>query len=308
MPWVRDTLFALLAVICVAATPTESDAEPLRAKFLGVTTILFDDGETAIMTDGFFSRPAFAEAFFLPIAPNQARIDNALAKAGVTRLAAVMTAHSHIDHAMDAPIVAAKTGAVLIGSESTANIARGLDFSEDRLRVIKGGETFTFGRFKITAIKSPHTTPGLPKGEIDKPLRPPTPIFNYKEGGSYSFLIEHDGQGILVNPSTNFAPGLLQGRKADVVFLGIATLGTRSDTFAKDYWREVVETTGAKLVIPIHWDNFFKPLDEPLQPFPLPVDDFEKSKEMLRTLAEADEVTVQMPRPFETIDLTAARP
>ena len=93
-----------------------------------------------------------------------------------------------------------------------------------------------------------------------------------------------------------------------MVFLGIATLGTRSDTFAKDYWREVVETTGAKLVIPIHWDNFFKPLDEPLQPFPLPVDNFEKSKEMLRTLAEADKVTVQMPRPFETIDLTAARP
>ena len=32
---------------------------------------------------------------------------------------------------MDAPIVAAKTGAVLIGSKSTANIARGLDFPEE---------------------------------------------------------------------------------------------------------------------------------------------------------------------------------
>jgi L-ascorbate metabolism protein UlaG (beta-lactamase superfamily) len=34
----------------------------------------------------------------------------------------------------------------------------------------------------------------------------------------------------------------------------------------------VVEATRAKLVIPIHWDNFFKPLDEPLEPSPPPFD------------------------------------
>jgi len=29
----------------------------LRVMFLGVSTLLFDDGDTAILTDGFFTRP-----------------------------------------------------------------------------------------------------------------------------------------------------------------------------------------------------------------------------------------------------------
>jgi L-ascorbate metabolism protein UlaG (beta-lactamase superfamily) len=154
------TFVRVLTAIGVTVTQSGAASAELQAKFLGVTTILLDDGETAIMTDGFFSRPGLQEALF-KIAPNEARIEDALQRAGVARLAAVMTAHSHHDHAMDAPIVATRTGAVLIGSESTANIARGLNFPEDRLRLIRGGETFTFGRFSVTAIKSPHTPKGL---------------------------------------------------------------------------------------------------------------------------------------------------
>jgi L-ascorbate metabolism protein UlaG (beta-lactamase superfamily) len=46
-----------------------------------------------------------------------------IALPGVTRLAAIMPAHSHHDHAMDTVVVAARTGVVIIGSESTADIA-----------------------------------------------------------------------------------------------------------------------------------------------------------------------------------------
>ena len=295
-------LVKALAAISITISLSGTAEAELQGRFLGVTTILLDDGETAIMTDGFFSRPGLREAFFR-IAPNEMRIEDGLNRAGVRRLAAVITAHSHHDHAMDAPIVATRTGAVLIGSESTANIARGANFPEDRIRLIAGGKTFTFGRFTITAIKSPHTPDGFFMGEITAPLKPPAWIWNYQEGGSYSFLIEHEGKRILINPSTNFLPGLLQGRKIDVVFLGVATLGKLGEAFAQNYWREVVETAGATRVIPIHWDNFFSPLTEPLAPFPWPVDDFDKTKEMLRALAAKHNVTLQFMGSFETIDL-----
>jgi L-ascorbate metabolism protein UlaG (beta-lactamase superfamily) len=308
MPILKCILLAILAMAGVAANPAASDGATLRAKFLGVTTILFDDGETAIMTDGFFSRPGLVALTTRPVAPDLARIGDALKKAGVTRLAAVMTAHSHYDHAFDTPVVAARTGAVIIGSESTANIARGFDFPEGRIRVIKGGESFTFGRFRITAIKSPHSPNSEMMGEITKPLRPPTRLWDYREGGNYSFLVEHDGRRVLIHASANFSRGLLRGMGADVVFLGIGTLGKQSDQFIGDYWRETVLAAGAKLVIPIHWDNFFKPLDEPLEPFPPPADDFDRTMKLLNALAAADKVEVRMPRAFETIELGRQTP
>ncbi|HEX6315320.1 MAG TPA: hypothetical protein VFZ73_10700, partial [Gemmatimonadaceae bacterium] len=77
----------------------------LRVTFLGVSTLLFDDGETAIMTDGFFTRPGLFSVA-TRIRPDSVRIRQALDSARVTRLAAVIPVHSHYDHAMDAPYVA----------------------------------------------------------------------------------------------------------------------------------------------------------------------------------------------------------
>ena len=275
---------------------TAAQGATLRVMFMGVTTILLDDGENAIMTDGFFSRPG-KTSLLRKISSDQTRITYALSKAGVTKLAAVLTAHSHHDHAMDSPEVARRTSALLIGSESTANIARGANFPEDRIRVIDGGETFTFGRFKITVIKSLHAPGGLFMGDIKTPLRQPAGVAGYKEGGSYSYLIEHDGQRhqrILIQASANYRPDFLRGVQADVIFFGIGGLGKQSDRFAKEYWREVVQATGAKVVIPIHWDDFTRPLDKPLRPMPWPLDNFDRGMRTLFQLAEDNQVTVLM--------------
>ena len=51
--------------------------------FLGVASLLLDDGDTAVMTDGFFSRPALRKVAFGKLAPNPHRIDCALARLGL---------------------------------------------------------------------------------------------------------------------------------------------------------------------------------------------------------------------------------
>jgi L-ascorbate metabolism protein UlaG (beta-lactamase superfamily) len=283
-----------------AAAPGAS----LKVMFLGVTTILLDDGETAIMTDGFFSRPGLITSVFCKVKPDDARITYALNRAGVTRLAAVLTAHSHYDHAMDSPEVAKRTSALLIGSESTANIARGLSFPDDRMRIIAGGETFAFGRFKITAIKSSHSPGGLFMGEITAPLQSPARVCEYKEGGSYSYLIEHDGRRILIHPSGNYLAGFLANVPADIVFLGVGTLGKQSDQFARDYWREVVHATGAKVIVPIHWDDFMRPLDRPLLPMPGLLDDFPRGMQTVTQLANADHIAVRFLPLFGSVDIS----
>jgi L-ascorbate metabolism protein UlaG (beta-lactamase superfamily) len=278
----------------------------LTARFFGVGTVLLDDGETAIMTDGFFSRPGKLRLVAARIAPDEERIARGLQRGGVGRLAAVLVAHSHHDHAMDAASVARRTGALVIGSESTANIARGGGFPGERIRVIAGGESFSFGRFRITAFKSPHSPGALFEGEIQAPLKTPARASAYREGGNFSYLAEHDGRRVLVHASTNFRPGLYRDVRADVVFLGVAVLGKQSAEFAEDYWREVVKATGARLVIPIHWDDFTLPLEAPLKPMSLLMNRFERGMESVRRMAARDGVAVRMMPLFAPVDLLAA--
>lgn len=282
----------------------------LRVMFMGVTTILLEDGKNAIMTDGFFSRPGLKSFPAGKIKPDQARISYALSRAGVTKLDAVLTAHSHHDHAMDSPEVARRTGALLIGSKSTYYIAQGVKFPEERIKVISGGESFLFGRFTVTVIKSPHspTPTDLLKGDITAPLRPPAWVWEYKEGGSYSYLIEHGERRILIHPSANYTPGFLRGVQADVIFLGIGRLGNQSYTLAKEYWQEVVQATRAKVIIPIHWDDFTRPLDKPLRRTPRLLDNVALGMRRIRRLAAANHVAVRLLPHFESVDISELNP
>jgi L-ascorbate metabolism protein UlaG (beta-lactamase superfamily) len=296
--------FAPYASLELSSSPPK--AGRLTARFLGVTTILLDDGENALLTDGFFSRPGRWQTLIGKIEPDPARIDAALERAKIGKLAALLVAHSHHDHALDSAAVARRTDALLIGSESTANIGRGESFPPDRIRVIKGCETFTFGQFKVIVFKSMHSPNALFEGEISSPLCTPAKASAYKDGGSYSFLVEHGGSSILIHASANFTPEIYKDVRADIVFLGIATLGKQSNKFADDYWREVVQATGAKLVIPIHWDDFTLPLDQPLQPMPPLMDDFETGMKMVQCLAARDHVAVKFMPLFEPVDVLAA--
>jgi L-ascorbate metabolism protein UlaG (beta-lactamase superfamily) len=274
----------------------------LRATFLGVSTVLFYDGETAILTDGFFTRPARRAVFTGKIAPDVDTIAASLKRAGIGRLAAVIVTHSHYDHAMDAPEVARRTGAVVVGSESTANVARGWGLAEDRIRVVRDGDALVLGRFRVTLIRSRHAPTAFTGGAIEQPLVPPARATEYREGSNYSVLIEHDGQSVLVHSSAGFEAGALRGRHADVVFLGIGALGAQDDSHREAYWREVVRSVGARRVIAIHWDDFTLPLDQPLQPLPRPFDDFEASTAFLISSGRRDAVDVKLAPAWIAVD------
>ena len=137
----------------------ESDDGALSATWLGVTTVLIDDGDTQILIDGFFSRPSLADGLLRrPVVNDAAIINYALHEFDMRRLAAVIPVHSHFDHAMDAGAIAKRTKASVLGSESTANIARGAGVLEDQIVVASTGETYQFGEFKVRLLESRRLT------------------------------------------------------------------------------------------------------------------------------------------------------
>src|ERR1700759_582751 len=91
--------------------PAAEPDSPLSATWLGVATLLLDDGTSALMTDGFFSRPGLAHVGAGRLVPSAARVDGCLARAGVSRLEAVIPVHPHFDHVLDSALVADRTGA-----------------------------------------------------------------------------------------------------------------------------------------------------------------------------------------------------
>ena len=249
----------------------EVAAGSVTVRFTGSTTLLFDDGETSWMTDGWFSRPTFIEIITQRVEPDLSAISRGLKANEVDKLDAVIPLHSHYDHAMDSPEVARRTGAKLYGSESTANIARGWGLDEGRIEIFTNKKPIVSGNFIITPIESNHfqfvdpeiakTALDLPT--IDSPLVPPAPITNYRVGKSYVLQVEHPQGSFAIVGSAGFIEGGLRGFKADVLFLGVGSLGEQSDEYRQKYWEETVGRLEPSTVIPIHYDSL---LGEPRGP------------------------------------------
>jgi L-ascorbate metabolism protein UlaG (beta-lactamase superfamily) len=284
----------------------------LSVTFLGVSTLLLTDGESAILTDGFFTRPPMLRTLLGRIGPDRARIDESLARAGVStssttgdtgRLEAVVPVHSHYDHALDSAAVAERTGAVLVGGESTANLGRGHGLPAGQILVAAPGAPIELGAWTVTLVESHHCPPDRFPGEITEPVVMPTKVGSFKCGEAWSVLARHrSGTSALIQGSAGFVPGALAGHRADVAYLGVGMLGLQPASYIEDYWAETVRTVGARRAVLTHWDDFFRSLDQPLRALPYAGDDLDVTISVLSRLAEQDGVALALPTLWQRQD------
>lgn len=281
------------------AEPAGDAADTVTVTWLGITTLLFDDGETQILTDGAFSRLSLFEILALrPVYSDLDVINHVLSKYRMDRVAAIVPLHSHFDHAMDVGHVANRTAAVVLGSESTANIARGAGVPVSQYQILASGESRRFGNFTITLIESRHAPLG-PGGDapfpgtIDEPLEQPARVTDWHEGGTWSLLISHPQGDVLVQGSGGFLRGALPIDGADVVMLGVAGLSRLGGEYVERYWEETVARTGATRVFPVHYDDFTQPFGE-VRPFPYIVDDLSATAAWLNELSAGGELPVEI--------------
>jgi len=99
----------------------QAPASGLTVQWFGVTTLLFRDGDDAILIDAFLSRPSPLCTLFGKMEPDRVAVRNALAGP----IAAVFVAHAHHDHVLDASAVVHEKGGAAVRFRSGAERSQG---------------------------------------------------------------------------------------------------------------------------------------------------------------------------------------
>ncbi|HEY6505068.1 MAG TPA: MBL fold metallo-hydrolase [Chitinophagaceae bacterium] len=245
--------------------------------YLGTAGWEITDGRTTILVDPYLSRIQRGEpdSASLPsedskqsrkiFADNDfAESDTAIINQHVSKADYILAHHSHRDHIMDIPYIALKTGAIVIGTESTANIMTAYGIPEIKIITVKGGEDYDFGTFSLKVIPSLHS-PLDQKRHFDsrnvpKDVKAPLRLSEFVEGGSLNFLIRFNGHKIFTSGSMNYIENELKGLRPDVAIVGAAP--SRHEIY--DYAGRLMRVLNyPAIVLPTHWDNFSVPFDAP---------------------------------------------
>jgi L-ascorbate metabolism protein UlaG (beta-lactamase superfamily) len=236
-------------------------AGELSIRWFGTAAYRLEHSGKVLWIDPWFSRQGLLTLFTGVIQPRREEIDLYMDRAD-----AIAIGHSHYDHAADLPHIAPTTGAVVYGSESTANLLRAHGIDESQIRVVAGADTVEEGPFKITFVPSAH---GSLRGkipsdfEIGPEIRPPLKAKEYGHGGVFGVLVEVDGHRIYHKGSAAIVEQSEGEVRADLLLLGISL---RADT--ERYVHRMVEMIDPRILMPMHYDFFFRPLRKGLRLVP----------------------------------------
>lgn len=280
----------------------ERPSQGLEMRFMGTSTLSVSDGTDLILIDGYFSRRGLFDLLLRPLSSNGPALDASLRQAKITAVSALVVAHSHFDHALDATPLAKRFKARLMGDATFAAIAASHpDYSGIEPLIL--GQGVEVGAFTLTPYATPHAPGDIAKGATSHRFVHPARAHRWPMGETYSFVIQHGPCRMLIVPSAGPVGDRLKDTKADVVFLGIGQLSHQGQAGTEAYWRDTVRASGAQLVIPIHWDDFTRPLSKPLKPMPYALDRFDTTMTRLSHLAQRDQVALRLPNAFGPIDV-----
>jgi L-ascorbate metabolism protein UlaG (beta-lactamase superfamily) len=275
----------------------------LTLTYLGTTTVYITDGTTHLLTDGFFTRPSLRQVLFTRLSPDPQIIAACLQRAGITRLDAVLVSHSHYDHSMDSAEVCRQTGALLVGSDSTLQVGRGAGLPESSLCAITAGFPLVFGNFIASFYPSRHGSPNLVPGTITRPLTPPAHALAYKDGGVYTLLLNHDQANILLQTSAGTIPWALHGIQADLALLAVGGLGRQSKKNRLYYFFDYILQTGVKWLLPVHHDDFTRPVQREFKPLQSWLDDTQRSMKFIKDVASLNKINVLDWQTWQSVDI-----
>jgi L-ascorbate metabolism protein UlaG (beta-lactamase superfamily) len=173
----------------------------------------------------------------------------------------VLVGHTHFDHAVDAPAVARRFGCSAYGSASLAALMRLHGLGAQAVEV-EPYKTYELGPFQVSFTPSAHSKLllGLAvpfAGELTCDHLEGLSPSAYRCGQVWGIRISVAGVSFYHQGSADLIDDAVRGGDVDVFLAGIA-----GRNFTRDYWARILPRLDPRVVVPTHYDDFFKPLDE----------------------------------------------
>lgn len=220
---------------------------PLKLRWFGVAGVEFSLKGRTLLIDPFFTRPSPWKMITLQrVSP-----DAALIMRYVHRADYVLVSHGHYDHLLDVPEVLRLTGARAYGSRNIYRLLVSHGLPKERLAHIRVGDRIDLDPFQVEVFPARHTRTPLDRwiNGTFSPHRPPLRLVDYRMDDCFSFRIHAAGKTILAG---NYPV------PADVLLI--------APFHPPAQLEEILRGVAPQVVIPIHWDNFTRPLSKPLRP------------------------------------------
>lgn len=233
----------------------------LTLRYLGVSGYEVTDGTTVVLLDPTPTRPPPTALLSGPLEP-----DEAYGAQQCPRADFILVNHTHYDHALDVPAIALRTGATVLGSQSTVNLARSRGVPAEKTQVVKPGDHLTLGTFTVDVRGSRHADilgASQPMGGLVAADAGRLWFWQFVIDQTLAYRLEAKQTSIWFHPTSTFAKGELAGPPADTLIVGVTGERQTPPKVAG-----VLAEARPKRVLPTHYDNFFQPKQKGLAMMP----------------------------------------
>jgi len=235
----------------------------LELEWLGVSGYRISFEGQTLFIDPYLSRVPFADLLRRkPTLPDPAALDRFVHAPG--EVAGVLVGHTHFDHAVDAPAIARRFGCKAYGSDSLVTLM-GLHGLAAQTVEVEPYRTYELGPFEVGFTPSVHSKLllGLAvpyDGDLTCEHLDALSPSAYRCGQVWGISIEVAGLRFYHQGSANLIDEAIRESEVDVFLAGVA-----GRSFTDDYWQRILPRLDPKVVVPTHYDNFFRPLGQQLE-------------------------------------------
>ena len=247
----------------------ELEAQPLQlpdgleVEWLGVSGYRISAEGKTLFVDPYLSRVPFSELLRRRAAlPDPAALDRFVHAPG--EVVGVLVGHTHFDHAVDAPAIARRFGCKAYGSDSLVTLM-GLHGLAEQTLEVEPYRSYELGPFEVSFTPSVHSKLllGLAvpyDGDLTCEHLDALSPGAYRCGQVWGITIKVAGLSLYHQGSANLIDDAVREHGVDVFLAGVA-----GRNFTDDYWRRIIPRLDPKVVVPTHYDNFFRPLGKPME-------------------------------------------
>jgi len=235
----------------------------LEVEWLGVSGYRFSFEGQTLFIDPYLSRVPLRDLVLRRSAlPDPAALERFAHAPG--EVVGVLVGHTHFDHAVDAPAIARRFGCKAYGSSSLVSLMDLHGLAEEAVEV-EPYRTYELGPFEVSFTPSVHSKLllGLAvpyDGDLTCEHLDGLSPGAYRCGQVWGISIEVAGVRFYHQGSANLVDDAIRGRPVDIFLAGVA-----GRNFTPDYWKRILPRLDPGVVVPTHYDNFFRPLGRPME-------------------------------------------